>query len=97
MHVTIVEIQVKPEFVDAFLEACRLNHQASVQEPGNRRFDVLQSAGDPTYFVLYEAYLSEADAKAHKETEHYRQWRDTVADWMAKPREGRPFIGHWPK
>jgi autoinducer 2-degrading protein len=97
VHVTIVEIQVKPEFVEPFLEACRLNHQASIQEAGNRRFDVLQSADDPTRFVLYEAYRSEADAKAHKETEHYRQWRDTVADWMAEPRQGRPFIGHWPE
>jgi autoinducer 2-degrading protein len=83
--------------VEPFLEACRLNHQASIQEAGNRRFDVLQSADDPTRFVLYEAYQSEADAKAHKETGHYRQWRDTVADWMAEPRQGRPFIGHWPE
>lgn len=96
MHVTIVEIQVKPAFVEQFLEACRLNHEASVREPGNRRFDVLQSSEDPAHFVLYEAYEDEAAAKAHKETPHYQQWRDTVADWMAEPRQGRPFVGHWP-
>ena len=96
MHVTIVQVQVKPGSVDAFIEATRLNHQGSVQEPGNRRFDVLQDAVDPTRFVLYEAYASEADAVAHKETAHYLQWREHVAGMMAVPREGRAFVGLFP-
>jgi (4S)-4-hydroxy-5-phosphonooxypentane-2,3-dione isomerase len=37
---------------------------------------------------LYEAYESDAAAAAHKNTPHYFEWRDTVALWMAKPREG---------
>ena len=41
MHVTLVHMRVKPEYLDAFIEACGLNHQDSVQEPGNLRFDVL--------------------------------------------------------
>ena len=97
MHVTIVEVRVKPGHEADFLEACRLNHEASVQEPGNRRFDVLQSAEDSAHFVLYEAYRSEADARAHKETAHYLEWRETVAEWMAGPRKGRPFKGHCPE
>jgi len=44
MHVTIVHIRVKPEHVDAFVAATKLNHEASVKEPGNRRFDILLSA-----------------------------------------------------
>ena len=43
---------------------------------------------DPTKFLLYEAYESEGAASAHKDTDHYRKWRETVADWMAQPREG---------
>jgi len=93
MHVTIVEIQVKPGHETDFLEACRLNHEASTKEPGNRRFDVLQSSEDPTHFVLYEAYQSEADAKSHKQTAHYLAWRDKVAEMMAQPREGVPMRG----
>jgi autoinducer 2-degrading protein len=96
MHVTIVHVHVKPEHVAEFIEACRLNHEASVQEPGNRRFDVLQSPDDPTRFVLYEAYTSAADAAAHKQTEHYLHWRDSVADWMAAPRRGIPYQGLYP-
>ncbi len=96
MQVTIVHVTVKPDHVDDFIEATQLNHESSVQEPGNRRFDVLQSADNPTQFVLYEAYENAAEAAKHKETDHYRQWRETVADWMAQPREGVPYNGLFP-
>ena len=96
MHTTIVHVYVKPDSVDAFIEASRLNHEASVQEPENRRFDVLQDAADPTKFVLYEAYATAAGAAAHKETAHYLQWRETVAEMMAKPREGITHNGLYP-
>ena len=97
MKVTIVYIHVKPEHVDDFIEASRLNHEASVKEAGNLRFDLLQSADDATKFVFYEAYRSAEDVAAHKETVHYLQWRETVADWMAEPRQGIPFKGLFPQ
>jgi (4S)-4-hydroxy-5-phosphonooxypentane-2,3-dione isomerase len=93
MHVTIVHIHVKPEHVDAFVKASLANSEASSKEPGNRRFDVLQSADDPTKFILYEAYLTAEDAAAHKQTTHYNTWRETVADWMAEPRQGVQYVG----
>jgi len=97
MHVTIVHVWVKPDQVEAFIEASRLNHLASVQEEGNRRFDVLQDAADPTRFVLYEAYASAEDAAAHKETAHYLTWRQSVADMMAQPRQGIAHKGLFPE
>lgn len=96
MHVTLVHVRVKSEFVDAFIGATLLNHEASLQEPGNRRFDVLQSADDPTLFILYESYVSAEDAAAHKQTLHYTAWRDAVAHMMAEPRKGVPFVGLLP-
>jgi autoinducer 2-degrading protein len=96
MQVTIVHVTVKPEHIDDFIEASRLNHESSVAEPGNRRFDVLQSTDDPTRFVLYEAYENAAEAAKHKETAHYLKWRETVADWMAQPRSGVPYKGLFP-
>ena len=96
MQVTIVHVSVKPGYIDDFIEATRLNHELSVTEPGNRRFDVLQSADDPTRFVLYEAYENTAEAAKHKETDHYKKWRETVADWMAQPRTGVPYKGLFP-
>jgi autoinducer 2-degrading protein len=36
-------------------------------------------------------YASAEAAAAHKETGHYHQWREMVADWMASPREGKRY------
>ena len=88
MIVTFVHVWVKPDRREDFTEACITNHNESVKGSGNLRFDILQDAADPDKFTLYEAYDSEDAAKAHKETAHYKAWRDQVADWMARPREG---------
>lgn len=96
MKVTVVYVNVKPDKIDEFIEASRLNHQASIQEPGNCRFDILQMKQEPTRFVLYEAYESDEAAAAHKQTRHYLNWRETVADWMAVPREGVAYNGLFP-
>jgi autoinducer 2-degrading protein len=97
MHVTIVHVHVKTEYIDEFLEASRINHEASVQEEGNLRFDVLQMAEDPSRFVLYEAYMDADAAAAHKKTDHYMAWREKVADWMAESRQGVMYHGRFPK
>lgn len=91
MVVTIVHVKVKSEHIQDFIEATKLNHQKSIQEPENRRFDLLQSPENPSQFILYEAYQTEAGAKAHKQTQHYLTWRETVAPWMAEPRQGVPY------
>lgn len=88
MTVSCVYVRVKEEYVDDFIRATTDNHEGSVRESGNLRFDVLQSADDPRSFLLYEAYESEQAAAAHKNTSHYLTWRDSVVDWMAEPRRG---------
>ena len=85
---TCVYVRVLPEKIDEFIKASLENHYHSVQEPGNLRFDICQDAGDPSKFMLYEAYVDEKSAAAHKETAHYLKWRDTVAEFMAQPRQG---------
>lgn len=97
MHVTLVHVHVKSGDVEAFIAASRANHEASVRENGNRRFDVLQSPEDPAHFILYEAYATAEDAAAHKETAHYKVWRDTVANMMAEPRRGQVMRGLCPE
>jgi autoinducer 2-degrading protein len=88
MIVTCVHINVKPDCVYDFLEAMIANHKASVQEPGNLRFDILQKADEPCRFMIYEAYESEEAAGLHKNTTHYMKWRDAVKDFMADARQG---------
>jgi (4S)-4-hydroxy-5-phosphonooxypentane-2,3-dione isomerase len=91
-----VQVRVKPDGLDAFLRATRDNAAHSLEEPGVARFDVVQDAGDPTRFVLVEAYRDAAAVAAHKETAHYRSWRDAVAELMAEPRSSRSFASVFP-
>lgn len=97
MHTTLVKVNVKAEHIDDFIAATRLNHEASVQESGNLRFDVLQMVDSPGQFILYEAYRDADAAAAHKKTAHYLAWREAVADWMASPRQGVRYIGLYPE
>ena len=88
MIVTCVYVQVNEQFINDFISECRKNHNESVKEPGNMRFDVIQQVENPSNFMLYEAYIDEATANAHKQTEHYKVWRQNVEHMMAQPRSG---------
>ncbi len=96
MQVTLVYIHVKPEFVNAFIEASMDNVQNSAREPGIARFDFIQQADDPTRFVLVEVYRTEDAPAKHKETAHYQRWRDKVADMMVEPRVGVKYNALFP-
>ena len=74
---------------------------ARFPDPGVVRFDVVQESDDPTRFALVEAYRDDLAPAAHKETAHYRRWRDAVEPMMAEPRrsvkyrEIHPDAGAW--
>jgi quinol monooxygenase YgiN len=86
MLVVHVHVHVKTESVEAFKRATLENARQSLLEPGIARFEVVQQRDDPSRFVLVEAYRNAQAPGAHKETEHYRTWRDAVAPMMAEPR-----------
>ena len=86
MFIVHVFVHVKFDRIDDFKRATVENARNSIDEPGVARFDVIQQLDDPTHFVLVEVYRTKEDAGLHKETEHYKLWRDTVADMMAEAR-----------
>jgi quinol monooxygenase YgiN len=96
MLIVQVHVRVKPDCVEAFREATVANARCSVQEPGIARFDVLQQTDDPTCFILVEVYRTAEAPARHKETEHYRVWRDTVEEMMAEPRRSLKFANIFP-
>jgi (4S)-4-hydroxy-5-phosphonooxypentane-2,3-dione isomerase len=93
MFATIVQIHVKPGHLEDFIRAVRENRERSIVEPGNVRFDILQSAEDPARFITYMAWRDESGLEAHRHTPHYCEFRDLVADWMAEPRRNEPYLG----
>jgi len=96
MYIVCVQVRVRSESVAAFREATHENARGSLEEPGVARFDVLQQCDDETRFMLVEVYRESEAANRHKETEHYRIWRDTVADMMAEPRSGLRYASVFP-
>jgi (4S)-4-hydroxy-5-phosphonooxypentane-2,3-dione isomerase len=96
MFIVQVHVSVKPDAVEAFRAATVANAAASRREPGVARFDVLQQADDPTRFILTEVYRTADAPAAHKETAHYRTWRETVDGMMAMPRTSSRYHNVFP-
>lgn len=96
MFIVHVSVNVLPEQIDDFKTATIENARNSLQEPGVARFDVVQQQDDPQSFVLVEVYRDSAAAATHKETDHYKKWRDTVADMMARPRSSIKYNNFFP-
>lgn len=92
MFIVHVFIHVKPECVADFKATTIANVQNSIQEAGIARFDFIEQQNDPNRFVLVEVYRQPEDAVKHKETAHYKVWRDAVADMMAEPRSSIKFL-----
>jgi (4S)-4-hydroxy-5-phosphonooxypentane-2,3-dione isomerase len=96
MYVVCVTVRVVPERTDAFLQATLDNARQSRQEPGNVRFDVLQAEAEPSQFFLYEVYRGKDDFARHQQAPHYLRWKETVAPWMATPRQGVRHLSCFP-
>lgn len=96
MHVLIVNIKVKEEAIDAFKAASLNNAKNSMLEAGVLRFDVYQQPEDKTRFMLVEVYHEVEDHAKHRETAHYKTWRDTVEPMMADARVGTKYINVFP-
>ena len=54
MITTVCNVHVTDNGNDAFRAASQANPEASRNEPGVTRFDLLQQVDDPTRFILYE-------------------------------------------
>lgn len=96
MYVVCVTIHVNPEHAKSFIQATLENARESRKEPGNARFDVLQSEANPAQFFLYEVYQEKEDFGRHQQTAHYLKWKETVAPWMAVPRLGVRHVSLFP-
>jgi quinol monooxygenase YgiN len=96
MQIVHVHVSVKPEFIEAFKQATIENASNSVKEAGIARFEVMQQTDDPTKFILIEIYKTAEAPGAHKETPHYKRWRDTVMRMMAEPRLGIKYTNIFP-
>ena len=63
-----VQILIKPENVDSFMEKVLENAASARREPGCKQFDVVVDPKDRTKVMLYEVYADEKAFEAHQQT-----------------------------
>lgn len=94
--VVIVDLEVKAESADAFVEAALENARESVRlEPGCHRFDVIRSLEDKTKITFYEVF-DDADAfQAHATFAHAAAFGGKAKEAVVKatPRRGELLSG----
>ncbi len=81
MYILMVRLKVKEDRIDDFIAASIGDARGSVMnEPGCRRFDVIQAAADPTSFAFCEVYNDEDAFKAHTTYPHFKEWDAAAKD-----------------
>lgn len=92
LHV-IASLRPLAEHHDDVAGALRVLVEASRHEPGNRRYDLFTPADGSPGFHLIEVYVDTAALDAHRASEHYRNFRTTIVDWLAAPPEVHVLSG----
>ncbi|MEV5832541.1 putative quinol monooxygenase [Nocardia sp. NPDC052112] len=81
----ITSLKLRPGSRGEFLDVVGRSATASVrEEPGCLRFDVCADRVDPHRFFLYQVYIDEEAAEAHRFTDHFLAWR-CAADRFVEP------------
>ena len=61
-----VNIRIKPENAESFMQKALENARAARNEPGCRQFEVLVSPDDRTCIMLFEVYDDQKAFEAHQ-------------------------------
>lgn len=85
MFAVVVQFEIVPTEMDAFLPLMHANARASLQEePGCQRFDVLTDETRPTSVVLYELYDDAAAFDTHLASAHFASFDAASSPMIAK-------------
>jgi quinol monooxygenase YgiN len=91
MLTRIIQLQLQPGQVAAFLAASETAVRHSRAETGILRFEMFQQADDPAHFLVIETYASEAARAAHLQSSHFLQWKEAVLPLLAQPLASQPY------
>ena len=75
---------VKPEHADDWIEISRAFSEATRAEEGCLWYDWSRSVDDPNLYVLVEAFADEAAGGVHVGSEHFREARRTLPQYLSR-------------
>ncbi|HEY2629108.1 MAG TPA: putative quinol monooxygenase [Usitatibacter sp.] len=71
-YVLQVDIRIKPENVEAFMEKLRVNAAAARKERACKQFDVVVDPTDSAHVMLYEVYDDAKAFEQHQQTAAFK-------------------------
>jgi quinol monooxygenase YgiN len=81
----VAEIQAKPGKEDALRRAVLALIEPTRKEDGCVQYDLHVHTSDPSRFVFYENWTSQAHLDRHAESPHIQEFRIAIADLVAAP------------
>jgi len=90
MRAIVASFKVKPDCVDAFINAAKADAESSVaNEPGCHQFDVNVDPKNPTHFTFYEVYDDQDAIDVHRAAPHFKIFFDAIQNLIE---ERNPLI-----
>lgn len=78
-----VNIGIKPENVESFMQKVLENARVARNEAGCRQFDVLVDPQDRTKVMLYEVYADEKSFQVHQQGAAFKKYVDEAVPLLA--------------
>ena len=90
---TVSYVEVMPSSQGETMALLRQYREASRQEEGNVRLEVLQQSNRPDHFVLLETWKDQKALDAHGMATHTAQWREKLQPLRLSPSDERLHKG----
>lgn len=89
MHAFILHAHTRPEQAEAFERLFRAYVGPSRAEPGCIEYHMLRDREDPTLFIFYEVWASQAALAEHTALPHMRAFHERRMDYLRRDVEIR--------
>jgi quinol monooxygenase YgiN len=87
----ILHAKTRPEKAEAFEALFRAYVEPSRAEPGCIEYHMLRDKQDPTLFIFYEIWQSQAHLDAHSNLPHMKQFLDQRMEFLERDFDIRPI------
>jgi autoinducer 2-degrading protein len=85
MYIIVVSVEIKPEHRQDFIKAALQDgHDSTLNEPGTRRFELIQDESNPNRFYFMEAYEDKTAFEAHGNGPYFQAFVAAVSGYSSQ-------------
>lgn len=85
MVIVQIYLTIKKQSIDDFIRFTNDNVSNSVKEQGVKRFEFFRDLDSDNKFILFEMFNSVEDQNRHRETDHYKRWKENTSPLLEIP------------